>query len=158
MVGADWGRLYYQFHDKEFDTNYISKRVCELLKDTDIVKYNGIYEYLLTGEQDQKLLQIRSFSKDDVRKMYIYQDGIDPVSGEKHPIEDFEAHHIVAWVDGGKTEIGNLVLLTKESHHKFHNQYVSRDEIVAKRDELWKTNNPKDFQKYSMLKTLNESF
>lgn len=156
MVAPDWGRLYYTYHDKEFDTKYLSQRVVELLKDSDIVKYGGIYEYLLSGEKDQKFLQIRSFSKDDIRKMYNYQGGIDPISGEKHPIEDFEAHHVVAWSDGGKTEIGNLVLLTKESHHKYHNQSVTRDEVVNKRDELWKLNSPKEYQRYEVLKKLSE--
>ena len=101
-------------------------------------------------------IQIRAFSKEDIRKMYIYQGGIDPISGEKHPIEDFEAHHIVAWVDGGKTEIGNLVLLTKDSHHKFHNQSVTCEEVVNKRDELWKNNNPKEYKKYTILKAYLE--
>ena len=156
MVAADWGRLYYQYHDKEFDTKYLSKRVVELLKDTDIVKYGGIYEYLLSGEKEQKFLQIRAFSKDDIRKMYIYQGGIDPISGEKHPIDDFEAHHIVAWVDGGKSHIYNLVLLTKDSHHKFHNQSVTCEEVVNKRDELWKMNNPNEYKIYTFMKALKE--
>ena len=158
MVAPDWGRLYYEYHNKEFDTKYLSNRVVELLNDTDIVKYGGIYEYLLSGEKDQKFLQIRAFSKDDIRKMYIYQGGIDPISGEKHKIEDFEAHHIVAWVDGGKTEIGNLLLLTTDSHHKYHNQSVTREEVVNKRDELWKANNPKDYAKYLALKEVENKF
>lgn len=152
MVVPDWGRLYYLYHDKKYDTKYLSKRLVELLKDTDIVKYSGIYEYLLTGEENQKYLQIRSFSKEDVNKMYKYQGGIDPISGESHPIEDFEAHHLVAWVDGGKTEIGNLVLLSKDSHHKYHNQCVTRDEVINKRNELWKKNYPNDYKKYEVLK------
>lgn len=156
MVAPDWGRLYYEYHDKEFDTKYLSKRVVELLKDTDIVKYGGIYEYLLSGEKEMKYLQIRSFSKDDIRKMYIYQGGIDPISGEQHPIDDFQAHHIKAWAEGGKTEIGNLVLLTENSHHKFHNQEVTCEEVVNKRDDLWKTNNPKEYKKYAILKAYLE--
>jgi hypothetical protein len=88
--------------------------------------------------------------------MYIYQGGIDPINGEKHPIEDFEAHHIVAWVDGGKTKISNLVLLTKDSHHKYHNQSVTREEVVNKRDELWKVNNPKEYKEYTIMKAYHE--
>ena len=157
MVAPDWGRLYYMYHDKEFDTKYLSNRIVELLNDTDIVKYGGIYEYLLSGEKEQKFLQIRAFSKEDIRKMYIYQGGIDPISGEKYQIEDFQAHHIVAWADGGKTKIDNLVLLTEDSHHKYHNQSVmTREELIKKRDELWKVNNPKEYKKYTILKAYLE--
>lgn len=53
-------------------------------------------------------------------------------------------------------EIGNLVLLTKDSHHKFHNQSVTREEVVNKRDELWKVNNPKEYKKYTILKAYLE--
>ena len=155
MVGADWGRLYYEYHEKEFDTKYLSKRVEELLKDADIVKYYGIYEYLLSGEKDTKYIQIRSFSKNDIKNMYIYQGGIDPISGENLK-DNFEAHHIVAWSEGGKTEINNLILVTKETHHKLHNQSVSNEYAVKKRDELWEKNKPTEFKRYKALMAINE--
>ena len=87
--------------------------------------------------------------------MYIYQGGIDPISGENLK-DNFEAHHIVAWSEGGKTEINNLMLVTKESHHKLHNQSVSNEYAVKKRNELWEKNKPTEFKRYKALMAINE--
>lgn len=58
---------------------------------------------------------------------------------------------------GGKTKIDNLVLLTEDSHHKYHNQSVmTREELIKKRDELWKVNNPKEYKTYELMKKIDE--
>jgi hypothetical protein len=158
MKGLPWGIMFNENGKRtDLDPKKLEVEVERLMGDEDVTRKSGIYEYLLSGEKDQKFLQIRAFSKDDIRKMYIYQGGIDPISGEKHPIEDFQAHHIVAWADGGKTKIDNLVLLTEDSHHKYHNQSVmTREEVIKKRDELWKVNNPKEYKTYELMKKIDE--
>ena len=38
------------------------------------------------------------------------------------PAEWSERHHIVAWIDGGKTDLNNLTLLCRYHHHNFAQQ------------------------------------
>lgn len=148
MENVDWGRLYYLYHDKYYDTKYLSKRVIELISDNDIQQKKGIYEYLLTGEKNEKYLQIRKFSNEEKEQMYHYQGGIDPIDGKHYLLDEMETHHIKAWSNGGRTVIDNCVLLSPQNHIDFHNHCIETNELIRRRDELWKKNNPKEYDKY----------
>ena len=39
--------------------------------------------------------------------------------GCDHPPPWCERHHIVAWVDGGRTDLDNVTLLCRHHHHNF---------------------------------------
>jgi hypothetical protein len=158
MANVNWGRLYHLYHANKYDTKYISKRLGELLDDNDIVKKHGIYEYLLSGEKDECYLQIRAFSGVQKSQMYSYQGGIDPIDGKHYSLKDMETHHIKAWRSGGKTEIGNCILLAKRNHIDFHNHCTETEVIVKRRDELWEKNNPKEYAKYIAYKEVEERF
>src|SRR5690242_10318758 len=60
MKGVDWGVLYNQFKDKEFDTDNLEKRVAKLMQDDDVQRKSGIYPYVL--DSDERHLNIRAFS------------------------------------------------------------------------------------------------
>ncbi len=47
------------------------------------------------------------------------RDGGCSFPGCQHPPEQCERHHVVAWVDGGPTDLDNLTLLCRYHHHNF---------------------------------------
>ena len=49
----------------------------------------------------------------------IARDGGCSFPGCEHPAEWCERHHIVAWIDGGETNLDNLTLLCRYHHHNF---------------------------------------
>ncbi len=73
MCGLEWGRLYETFHKKSYDSKKISKRVQELYGDVYVKKRSGIFEYVLSGETDTKLLEIRVFDEATKRNVYAKQ-------------------------------------------------------------------------------------
>lgn len=162
MARVDWGKLYYNYCEKSksMDTKYLTKRVEELLSDGDIVRYDGVYEYLLNDETEEamRFIQIRAFATDDKKKMFKMQGGISPLSGEKCNIKDMVAHHIVAWKNGGKTEIENGILLSKEDHEKIHNGAANSVEVLNMRNKLWEQNDPKEYAKYVALQEIEKRF
>ena len=158
---ADWGRLYHDYKDAKVDTRYVSERVEVLLGDADIVKYGGVFEYVLGGEKDTRPLQIRNFQNADKKEMFKRQGGISPISGEKFSMEDIgkmEAHHIIAWSQGGHTELDNGVILSVEDHKKIHAGLYSAEQVFEMRDKLWAKNDPKSYAKYMALKEVEQKY
>lgn len=129
MCGLDWGSLYERFHKTPFDAKKISARVTELLQDDYIQNTKGIFEYVLGGEKDTKLLNIRVFDEPIKRKVYqtqtkeARQKGISncPLCAVGHEanktkiweLKDMDADHVAAWSLGGETKIENCQLLCK---------------------------------------------
>lgn len=70
MCGLEWGRLYETYHKKPYDLAKLNKRVEELLADEAVTKQAGIFEYVLGGEQQPELLEIRLFEKSIKQKAY----------------------------------------------------------------------------------------
>lgn len=160
---ADWGRLYYNYKDAKVDTRYVSERVEVLLGDADIVKYGGVFEYVLRGENEDviNLLQIRSFKDSEKKEMFKRQGGISPISGEKFSMGDIgkmQSHHIIAWSQGGHTELDNGVILSVEDHKKIHAGLFSPEQVFEMRDKLWAENDPKSYAKYIALKEVEQRY
>ena len=63
VCGINWGRLYKAYHSNAYDKDYLTKRVDELLSDTQVTDRRGIFEYLLGGESNPVLLNIRVFDE-----------------------------------------------------------------------------------------------
>lgn len=57
-------------------------------------------------------------SDNDKRNVYEKQNGICPICGKYHTIEEMEGDHIVAWSKGGKTTIDNLQMLCKKCNRE----------------------------------------
>lgn len=63
MAGLEWGRLYEDFHNVPYDRIALNARVNELLQDESIRRHSNIYEYVLGGEKNPNLLEIRIFEE-----------------------------------------------------------------------------------------------
>ena len=70
MCGLEWGRLYEQYHKKAYDPAKVSKEVRKLYGDPYIKNRKGIFEYILGGSTDTKLLEVRVF--DEATKKAVY--------------------------------------------------------------------------------------
>jgi hypothetical protein len=120
MKGLDWGPLYDQFKDQQFDTAELEGRVNKLMQDPDVTRRRGIYAYLLTG--DEKHLSIRQFDDNQRRAAYERQKG-KCYNGDRcrtpgnsdgemiFEITKMEADHINPWSKGGQTSSENCQML-----------------------------------------------
>jgi len=59
-----------------YSPEQVDKRVQELLADSDVTKKAGIYEFILGGEKDPSLLNIRKFAENDKRSKYKEQTNV----------------------------------------------------------------------------------
>src|SRR5438105_47675 len=59
MRGLEWGRLYELYHGKSYDPKKMSDAVKKLAADPYVTKRKGIFEFLLGGSVDAKLLEVR---------------------------------------------------------------------------------------------------
>lgn len=116
MKGLPWGEFYNQFHTQNFDSAALEQQIAQLMQDDDVTKKSGIYWYLLTGKE--KYLNIRAFTQSQKRIMYERQKGICPLSKKHYDISEMEADHIIPWHKGGKTELSNGQMLSKESNRE----------------------------------------
>jgi len=133
MRGLEWGRLYEEYHNKSYDPTKVSKKVQKLYGDVYVKNRRGIYEYVLGGEKDTKLLEIRVF--DDATKQVVYKQqaeaakkkgisncplcavGHDANKSKIWELKDMDADHVQAWSKDGATNIKNCQMLCKT-----HNQ------------------------------------
>ena len=70
MSRQDWGALYRKYHKTAYNKEKVTARVAELLEDDYVHNKSGIFEYILGGETDTKLLDVRFFDKNTIRKVY----------------------------------------------------------------------------------------
>ena len=129
MQGLNWGELYELFHAHPYNHTQISARVRELMNDDFVVNKRGIFEYVLGDCQDAKLLNVRLFDKQTMRKVYDLQTTKAKAEGvsncpycaighdqNAHRIwkpEEMDADHVTAWSKGGSTDIENCQMLCK---------------------------------------------
>jgi len=116
MKGIEWGELYNQFKDKNFDSKKLEEEIKILMIDDDVTKKKGIYWYVLTNKE--KYLNIRTFTPQMKRQSYERQDGICAVCKEHFEIGEMEADHITPWHEGGKTNAENCQMLCKEDNRR----------------------------------------
>ena len=91
----------------------------------------GVFEFLLGGETDTKLLDIRIFDEATKRAVYARQTedakaaersncpycaiGHDANAHKIWKLKEMDADHVTAWSKGGATDISNCQMLCK--HH-----------------------------------------
>ena len=133
MRGLEWGRLYEKYHGQSYDPVKTADAVKRLLEDTYIKSRSGVFEYILGGETDTKLLTIRVF--DDAVKQKVYKQQTADAKSKKisncplcaigheanknkiWELKDMDADHVAAWSKGGATDIKNCEMLCRT-----HNQ------------------------------------
>lgn len=113
MKGLQWGLLYNE-HGKRTDLNskILEDKIQELLRDEDVTKPSGIYEYLLTG--DERKLSIRAFDRRDKQAAYERQNHKCAICGKTFEFEEMQGDHIVPWSKGGHTTPDNCQMLCTE--------------------------------------------
>ncbi len=116
MKGIEWGCLYNEFKNHNFDSKKLEAEIAKLMEDEDVGNKKGIYTYVLNHKE--KHLNIRAFSPNQKREAYERQKGICPVCNEHFAIEDMEADHITPWHEGGKTTAENCQMLCKEDNRR----------------------------------------
>jgi len=129
MKGLEWGRLYELYHKNPYNPSDVTKRVDELMNDDYVDDHKGIFEYVLSGEQDKKLLNIRVFDKPTKKKVYQQQTSAAKAAGHSNcplcaigtdnnhnriwKLTEMDADHVTAWSKGGSTDISNCQMLCK---------------------------------------------
>lgn len=127
MKGSPWGRLYEEYHGKSYDPKKMSDDVKKLAADDFVKNRKGIFEYLLGGSVDKKLLEIRIFEMPVKRVAYAKQTqavegkdtsncplcavGDNANKSRIYKFEEMDADHVSAWSKGGATEIENCEML-----------------------------------------------
>lgn len=127
MKGLEWGRLYETYKNKSYDPIEIDKIITKLYSDPYIKNQKGIFEYVLGGEEDKRLLDIRVFDEATKKRVYKTQtdraksDGISNcplcATGQNanktkiYSLNEMDADHVHAWSKGGKTDETNCELL-----------------------------------------------
>ena len=133
MQGLEWGRLYEEYHQKGFNKGEISSQVQMLYGDPYVKNRKGIYEYVLGGSKDSKLLNVRVFDEATKKSVYTTQThqaraqgisncsycaiGHDSNNSRIWKLKEMDADHVAAWSKGGATEIKNCEMLCK-SHNR----------------------------------------
>ena len=129
MCGLEWGKLYEDHHKKPYDAKKVSEDVKKLYGDPFLKNRKGVFEYILGGAKDTKLLQVRVFDESTKRAVYATQKakaekkgasncshcaiGADANKTKIWSIGDMDADHVAAWSKGGATDIKNCEMLCK---------------------------------------------
>lgn len=111
MKGVAWGPLYNRFGKEKLDTAKLEAEISRLMRDEDVTKKSGIYDYVLSG--NERALSIRVFTDNMRREAYERQNGMCPACTEYFDISAMEADHITPWSKGGKTIADNCQMLCK---------------------------------------------
>ena len=133
VCGLEWGRLYKEYHTKAYSKDAITERVEELLGDPQVTNKKGIFEYILGGEKNAELLNVRVFDDKTKKAVYDMQTKAAKQKGESncpfcaighdnnakriYKINEMDADHVTAWSKGGSTDISNCQMLCK-THNK----------------------------------------
>ena len=129
MCGLAWGRLYEEYHKNAYDPKKVSADVQKLYADPYVESNKGIFEYILGGKKDTKLLNVRVFNDATKKSVYAKQKteaeakgksncslcavGHDANKSKIWSLSDMDADHVTAWSKGGATVIKNCQMLCK---------------------------------------------
>ena len=129
MCGLEWGRLYETYHAKAYNVTDLDARVRELYGDPFVKNRRGIFEFVLGGEQDYKLLDVRVFDVSVSRPIYEKQTAEAKAAGKSNcplcvmgplnnqtkiwKFDEMDADHVTAWTKHGGTDPSNCQMLCK---------------------------------------------
>lgn len=129
MCGLEWGRLYEKYHKMSYNPSEVSDKVQKLYADPYVKHRRGVFEYILGGSIDTKLLDIRVFDEAVKRACYATQTtkaesrdtsncplcavGHDANKTKIWKFEEMDADHVTAWSRGGSTSNKNCQMLCK---------------------------------------------
>ena len=127
MKGLEWGRLYEEFHSEAYDPAKVSAEVQRLYSDPYVKNRRGVFEYILGGLQNPRLLDVRVFDEATKRATYATQTTDAKDKGESNcplcavghdtnkskiwKFAEMDADHVSAWSKGGGTSAENCQML-----------------------------------------------
>ena len=121
MKGVDWGRLYAEYGNENYEVEELEREINRLMADEEVTSNKGVYEYVLSRGKKEKVLSVRAFAEKDKRTKYEQQKGICPKCGKHFEFEEMQGDHIVEWANGGRTTLENLQMLCHECHKEMTN-------------------------------------
>lgn len=129
MCGQEWGRLYETYGKTPYSKAKVAERVEALLEDEQVNDKRGIIEYVLGGERDTRLINVRVFDKKTIGEVYRKQTkdaekrgvsncplcaiGKDSNATRIYKQNEMDADHVTAWSKGGATDKANCQMLCK---------------------------------------------
>ena len=129
MRGLDWGRLNKDYKDRPeiYNKAALNAKIEKLFADECVTNKKNIYEYVLSGCENDSLLNIRVFDKTQKAILYNRQTAQAKEKGISNcpdcvieskanksriwDIKEMEADHIKAWSKGGPTNLDNGQML-----------------------------------------------
>jgi hypothetical protein len=127
MKGLEWGRLYEQYHAQSHMAAKMAADVNRLMADDAVENKRGIFEYLLGGATDTKLLEVRVFDPKTKKAAYARQTQVAEKKGVSncplcaagnnanktriYDLDEMDADHVSAWSNGGSTSAKNCEML-----------------------------------------------
>lgn len=127
MRNAKWGELYEKYHTKAYDPAEVSAELRNLYADPYVTKSRNLFEYILGGCTDPKLLDVRIFDLGIKKATYAKQTPTAEASGESncplcaighdanksriYKFEEMDADHVTAWSRGGTNSLENCQML-----------------------------------------------
>ena len=129
MRGLEWGRLYETYRKQPYNSKTVSEQVKKLYADPYVKNRKGVFEYILGGLVDTKLLDVRVFDEATKKSVYAIQTSDSkeknvsncPLCAIGHDVNkikiwnlaDMDADHVAAWSKGGLTDAKNCQMLCK---------------------------------------------
>lgn len=129
MRGLEWGRLYETYRKQPYNPQTVSQQVKELYADSYVKNRKGVFEFILGGSTDFKLLDVRVFDEATKKSVYAKQTAEAEQNGTSNcslctlgheanktkiwALKDMDADHVSAWSKGGATDIKNCEMLCK---------------------------------------------
>lgn len=133
MKGLEWGRLYETYHNQSYSPTKVKAEVAKLYGDPCVKNRRGVFEYILGGMKEPRLLEVRVFDENDKQVVYKEQTSQAERGGSSNcplcalgtnanktriwKINEMDADHVTAWSKGGATDLENCQMLCKS-----HNQ------------------------------------
>lgn len=129
MRGLNWGDLYERFHTNAYGPKEVREKLKSLYADYSVKNRKGIFEYILGGCTDARLLEIRIFDESTKKTVYERQTAAAKATGKSNcplcalgadnnskriwDLNEMDADHVTAWSNGGSTDISNCQMLCK---------------------------------------------
>ena len=133
MCGLPWGELYEKYHKQPYDLTQVATKQRELYEDYYVKNKKGIYEFILGGCQETRLLEVRCFDEPTKKSVYARQTAEAQAKGVSNcphcamsnganstkiwKLSEMDADHVTAWSKGGATEISNCQMLC-QTHNR----------------------------------------
>ena len=125
--------MYETYHSQHYNAAEVGQRVTELLEDPQVTDKKGVFEYILGGEKDKSLLNVRVFDARTKQTVYNRQTkaakekgisncplcavGDNANKDRIYSLNQMEADHVTAWSRGGTTDEKNCQLLC-QTHNR----------------------------------------